>query len=208
METNKLNRLAASDPVLVLFLGIFPAIAVTDDVRAALAAAGITFLILVLSSIFAALLGRFLTAGSKVAVYMLLNTALAVSAQIVLQALSSEIHGMVGIYAALLAITLSIPNCFVDGKSSFARVLLRAVLSGICLAALLCVSAAIREVFGNASFMGLKIDALAGFKISILTKAPGGFGVLAVLSAVICAICNHVSSGSNAARTAAKTEEV
>ena len=207
METNKLNRLAASDPVLVLFLGIFPAIAVTDDVRAALAAAGITFLILVLSSIFAALLGRFLTAGSKVAVYMFLNTALAVSAQIVLQALSSEIHGMVGIYAALLAITLSIPNCFVDGKSSFARVL-RAVLSGICLAALLGVSAAIREVFGNASFMGLKIDALDGFKISILTKAPGGFGVLAVLSAVICAICNHVSSGSNAARTAAKTEEV
>ena len=202
MQTNNLKRLAAANPVPVLFLGAFPAIAATADVRSALAIAGITFLILVLSFVFGVLLGRFLSSGAKIAVFMLLNTALAASAQIVLQALNAEVHGMVGIYAALLAITLSVPASLWEGKPS-ARVLLRAVLAGICAAAVLFAAASIREVFGSASFMGMKIDAMAGFKIAVLSRIPGGFGVLAVLCAIACAIHNRVSSG-----TAANTEEV
>ena len=54
---------------------------------------------------------------------------------------------------------------------------------GFMLALLL--MAFVREVFGAGEFWGLTIPVLSGFKIPVLTEAPGGFLVFGILIAVM-----------------------
>jgi electron transport complex protein RnfE len=45
--------------------------------------------------------------------------------------------------------------------------------------------ATIREVAGNGSFAGIVIPFLEGFKIPVLTQAPGGFLVYGIVIAIV-----------------------
>lgn len=58
------------------------------------------------------------------------------------------------------------------------------LLTGLCFAVLLFVTAALREIFGSASFAGLSIDFLADYMIPVLVKAPGGLMIYAFVAAL------------------------
>ncbi|MCI7778126.1 MAG: hypothetical protein MR530_00820, partial [Clostridiales bacterium] len=65
-----------------------------------------------------------------------------------------------------------------------------AALTGLLFTAVMFVCAAIREVFGNASFFGYKIDFLEPYKVSALNGAFGGYIVLAIVTAIIASVFN------------------
>ena len=65
------------------------------------------------------------------------------------------------------------------------RSLCGALLSGLIFAVFVLLLAAIRELFGAASLCGNPIEALAPYKITLLTKTTGGLFVFAILLAVV-----------------------
>ena len=50
---------------------------------------------------------------------------------------------------------------------------------------MLLVMGVVRELFGNASIFGMDIAFLSNFRISLLSKAPGGFIIASILAGVI-----------------------
>ena len=94
---------------------------------------------------------------------------------------------MLGVYLALIVV-----NCIILGRAEmFARKngvvdsALDGLGMGIGFLVALVLMATVREVLGNGSFAGIEIPFLADFKISILTKAPGGFLVYGILIGVM-----------------------
>ena len=60
-----------------------------------------------------------------------------------------------------------------------------ALVTGAFFTVVMVVCALIREVLGNGSFWGIRIDFLQDYKISALAGAFGGYLVLAIVMAVI-----------------------
>ena len=113
--------------------------------------------------------------------------------QMLLQAYLPDLFEMLGVYLALIVV-----NCIILGRAEM-YASKNKPLDSVCDAigmgigftlALLCM-AFIREVFGNASFAGYKLEFLEPYKISILTQTPGGFFVYGCLIAIV----NKISHG-------------
>ena len=191
MENKKLDLIVAENPVLVLMLGACPAMAATADVRSALAMGILVLAMLLITGIIAGLVGKFLPKAAKIPVYVIIMTAIAVSADMLLEAFWSDASSLLGIYAAVAAVDICVFNRAEAAEKSFVSALLDSVLTGVYFIAVMFVAACIREVFGSATFMGNKIAALSDYKVAILTSAPGGFAVLAILAAVV----NKIKAG-------------
>ena len=74
-----------------------------------------------------------------------------------------------------------------------------AVLMSLVFTVVMFVCAAVREVFGSASFFGYKIDFLEPYKVSALNGAFGGYIVLAIVSAIIASVFNKRTKRRRAA---------
>jgi electron transport complex protein RnfE len=94
---------------------------------------------------------------------------------------------MLGVYLALIVV-----NCIILGRAEmYARknTVIDSALDGIGMGVgfllALVLMAALREVFGSASFAGIAIPFLENYKIPILVQAPGGFFVYGIMIAVM-----------------------
>ena len=107
-------------------------------------------------------------------------------AQLLLQAFLPSAWAMLGFYAAILGVDLMLfgnaENALDEGLG---KGLLSALVSGLCFAVFVLILAAIRELFGAASFAGKSVEALKDYKIGTLTQASGGLCVFAILLAVV-----------------------
>ena len=78
-----------------------------------------------------------------------------------------------------------------------------ALASGLIFAAFVLALALIRELFGAASLAGNPVEALAAYKIPLLTKVSGGLVVYAILLAVVNAVCPAQDGAGELSRAAA-----
>jgi electron transport complex protein RnfE len=180
------SGLLAENPILVLVLGLCPALTVTASVEAAagmgVAAIGVLFL----SNTVISLLKGVIPSGIRLPCYMAVIAGLVTAADMLLGARFPERAEALGLYIPLI-----VANCIVLARAeAFASKngVLRAAADGLAMglgfsAALLAVSA-IREVLGNGSFLGYTL--LPGYQPALLLLLPpGGLLILGFLAAAV-----------------------
>lgn len=180
------KNLLYCNPVTLLFLGAAPALAASTDVRAALGMSAAVLCVLLCSALVLGLLHKLIPAEAKFGAALLVVAGFASMAQLLLQAFLPSAWAMLGFYAAILGVDLmlfgSAENALDEGLG---KGLASALVSGLCFAVFVLILAAIRELFGAASFAGKSVEALKDYKIGTLTQASGGLCVFAILLAVV-----------------------
>jgi electron transport complex protein RnfE len=180
------KNLLYCNPVTLLFLGAAPALAASTDVRAALGMSAAVLCVLLCSALVLGLIRKLIPAEAKFGAALLVVAGFASMAQLLLQAFLPSAWAMLGFYAAILGVDLmlfgSAENTLDEGLG---KGLANALVSGLCFAVFVLILAAIRELFGAASFAGKSVEALRDYKIGTLTQASGGLCVFAILLAVV-----------------------
>ncbi len=197
MKNNKLaiilNGFIKENPVLVLVLGTCPTLAVSTSIISAVTMGISATLVLIGSNLVISLLRKIIPDQVRIPCYIVIIAGFVTIVQMLLQAYLPDLFEMLGVYLALIVV-----NCIILGRAEM-YASKNKPLDSVCDAigmgigftlALLCM-AFIREVFGNASFAGYKLEFLEPYKISILTQTPGGFFVYGCLIAIV----NKISHG-------------
>ena len=197
MKNNKLaiilNGFIKENPVLVLVLGTCPTLAVSTSIISAVTMGISATLVLLGSNLVISLLRKIIPDQVRIPCYIVIVAGFVTIVQMLLQAYLPDLFEMLGVYLALIVV-----NCIILGRAEM-YASKNKPLDSVCDAigmgigftlALLCM-AFIREVFGNASFAGYKLEFLEPYKISILTQTPGGFFVYGCLIAIV----NKISHG-------------
>ena len=192
MSNNKkllifLRGIIAENPVLILILGTCPTLATTTSVISALSMGLAATVVLVCSNVVISAMRKIIPETVRIPCYIVIIAAFVTAVQMLLQAYLPSVYDMLGVYLALIVV-----NCIILGRAEmFARKngVVSSMLDGLgmgigFLVALLLMST-VREVLGNGSFAGIAIPFLDSFKISILTKAPGGFLVYGILIGIM-----------------------
>lgn len=180
------KKLLFQNPVTLLFLGAVPALGSSTDVRAALGMSAAVLAVLLCSALLLGLLRKLIPDGAKLPAALLVVAGLASMTQLLLQALLPSVFEMLGFYAAILAVDLLL---FASAEEALdkglGKALLSALVSGLCFAVFTLILAAMRELFGSASFAGTPVEALKDYKITLLTQASGGLILFSVLLAIV-----------------------
>ncbi len=181
----KERKLLFKNPVIVMFLGVTPALAASTDVRAALGMALAVMAVLLCSALVLGILRKLIPAEALLPAIVLVVAGFASMAQLLLQAFLPNVLNMLGFYAAILAVDLMLFGSAEDAADfGLGKGLLSAMENGFCFAVYVLLLAAIRELFGAASFAGEPVEFLAPFKNALLLKLPGGLIVFSILLAV------------------------
>lgn len=190
MEEKKALRSAiAENPVLVLFLGACPAMAQTGNVLSALGMGLAVLLVLLCSAVLVSALRKLVPQGAKLPVCVLAAAGFASVVQMLMNAFLPNVFSMLGVYLAVVAVDLIV---FAGAEKATERTVGESVkdslLTGLGFTGALLVMAVVREFFGSGSIAGFEIPFMAELTVPVLTKAPGGFIVFAILLAVINAV--------------------
>ena len=182
----KLLEAIGANPVLVLLLGACPAMALTTDVRAALAIGLAALVVMVLSSIVIAALTKLIPQGARLAACVLVTAAFVSAVEMLMNAYLPGVYSMMGIYLAVCAVNLLLFGAAENAaEAGFGKALVNALVTGLVFTAVILVVAAIRELFGYGSFAGNEIAFLKAQAVVPLTQPTGGFLVFAFVAAVV-----------------------
>ena len=185
-KSPKLLEAIGANPVLVLLLGACPAMALTTDVRAALAIGLAALVVMVLSSVVIAALARLIPQGARLAACVLVTTAFVSAVEMLMNAYLPSVYSMMGIYLAVCAVNLLVFGAAENAaEAGFGKALVNALVTGLVFTAVILVVAAIRELFGYGSFAGNEIAFLKAHAVVTLTQPTGGFLVFAFVAAVV-----------------------
>ena len=198
------RKLLFRSPVTLLFLGAAPALGASADLRGALGMSAAVLGVLLLSALILGLLRKLIPAEAKLPAAVLVVAGCASAAQLLLHALLPAVWEMLGFYAAVLAVDLMLFAAAEDAVDfGLGKGLCSALASGLIFAAFVLALALIRELFGAASLAGNPVEALAAYKIPLLTKVSGGLVVYAILLAVVNAVCPAQDGAGELSRAAA-----
>ena len=182
-----LRGIIMENPILILILGTCPTLATTTSVISAFSMGLAATLVLICSNVVISALRKIIPDVVRIPCYIVIIATFVTMVQMLLQAYLPEIYDMLGVYLALIVV-----NCIILGraemyarKNSVIDSALDGIGMGLGFLLALILMAAIREVFGSASFAGIAIPFLENFKISLLVEAPGGFFVYGLLIALM-----------------------
>jgi len=188
-----LNGIIKENPVLVLILGICPALAVSTQTNNAVGMGLATTFVLICSNITISLLRNVIPNKIRIPCYIVLIAGFTTVVQMVVEAYAYNLYLALGIFLPLIAV-----NCIVFARAEmFAnknKVLdsaVDAVGMGVGFTIALLLIATIREVLGSGTWFGIKLPVLNTNSIEAFTLAPGGFVAFGLLIAII----NKVSKG-------------
>ena len=185
-KSPKLLEAIGANPVLVLLLGACPAMALTTDVRAALAIGLAALVVMVLSSVVIAALARLIPQGARLAACVLVTTAFVSAVEMLMNAYLPSVYSMMGIYLAVCAVNLLVFGAAENAaEAGFGKARVNALVTGLVFTAVILVVAAIRELFGYGSFAGNEIAFLKAHAVVTLTQPTGGFMIFAFVAAVV-----------------------
>ena len=179
--------LIKENPVLVLLLGLCPALAVSTQAENAVGMGLATTAVLLGSNVVISLLRNIIPDKVRIPCYIVLIAGFVTIIAMILEAYLYPLHQALGIFLPLITV-----NCIVYARAeAFAKKnnpvdsAIDAIGMGAGFTLALFIVASLREVFGNGSWFGIEIFWLKDNTIAIFTMAPGGFLVLAFVIAVV-----------------------
>ena len=174
--------LGSTDPVLVLFLGACPAVAMSESLVTALAIGLAALVIMLCSAVVMRLLDKWLDESDRLVASVLITTFFASAVQMLMKAFLPGVFSMMGIYVAVLAVDLMVFSVAGNRVASVADAIMSALLIGVYFLIAVMALAGVRVLFGSGM--------LFGFSVDILNTVPGGL----VLFAIELAIINRIAS--------------
>ena len=178
------------NPVLVLILGTCPTLATTGTVNGAVGMGLAALAVLVCSNVFISLLRNIIPATMRIPCYIVIIAGFVTIVKLFVQAYLPDLFETLGVFLDLITV-----NCIIlgraemfAGKNPVVKSALDGIGMGVGFTIALTAMATVREVFGSASFAGNPIAFLEPYKISFLTKAPGGLLVYGLLIALVYVI--------------------
>ena len=187
-KTQILTRgILKENPVLVLVLGLCPALAVSTQAENALGMGIATTFVLLSSNIVISILRKIIPDKVRIPCYIVLIAGFTVLAQMAIEAYAYTLYQALGIFLPLIAV-----NCIIFARAEiFASrnkifdSILDAMGSGLGFTLALLAIATVREILGSGSWFGMAIPWLSENNAAVFTLAPGGFIVLACLLAFV-----------------------
>lgn len=183
MTKNNCCAAIAKNPLMVLFLGACPAMAATATVKGALGMGLAVLVVMVLSNLLISALRKMISREALIPVCVVVSAGFVSIVQMLMNAFLPNIYQMLGVYVAVVAV-----NLVVFGQSEAAAngsSVSDAIITGVYFTVMLLVMGIVRELLGNASIFGVNIAFLSNYRISLLSKAPGGFIIASILAGVI-----------------------
>jgi len=175
------------NPVLVLVLGLCPALAVSTQAENALGMGIATTFVLLGSNIVISLLRNIIPGRTRIPCYIVLIASFTVLIKMVIEAYAYTLYQSLGIFLPLIAV-----NCIIFARAEmFANrnkaidSILDALGSGLGFTLALLAIASIREILGSGRLFGFALPWLVDNNVMIFTLAPGGFIVFACLLALV-----------------------
>ena len=184
---NKLSEftkgIIKENPTFVLMLGLCPTLAVTTSVLNALAMGVAVIGVLTCSNIIISLIRKLIPKEIRIPCFIVVIASFVTITELLMKAhLSPAVNRALGIFIPLIVV-----NCIILGRAE-AYASKRGVIAsaldglgaGIGFTLAVALVAAIREILGNGSLLGVRIaEGIA--PVSIMIQAPGAFLVLGLL---------------------------
>lgn len=188
-EFNK--GLIERNPVFVLALGLCPTLAVTTEVKNAVAMSVAVLIVVTCANTIVSLVRRYIPSEVRIPSFIVVIGSFVTMIEIIFKAtLPPELNAKLGIFIPLIVVNCSI----LHRAESFAyrNTVGRSVMDGLGIGVgfgiAICVTAAVREVAGSGTFWGYPWMPtslpLKYVPASIMIQAPGAFLVLGLLMAL------------------------
>ncbi len=186
----KLRTAIGENPMLVMLLGVCPALAVTATLENAVWMAAAVAALVVVTSLFAWASRALVSDGWRIPVILVLLAGLVTALQLLMQAYLPNVYSALGLYPAAVAVSL-----LVFGEAERAArlghigtVIKSSILTSLCFALVLCVTATVRELLCYGSIWGISIEFMANVKLGTGAYTAMGFIVLALVLALVKAV--------------------
>jgi electron transport complex protein RnfE len=187
------NAIIKENPVLVLILGICPALAVSTQAENAIGMGLATTFVLLGSNVAVSILRKIIPEKVRIPCYIVFIAGFTTIVKMVVEAYAYNLYQALGIFLPLITV-----NCIVLGraemfanKNSVLDSALDAVGMGAGFTLALFAMASIREIFGGGTWFGIELPVLINNNIAAFSIAPGGFVVFGLLIAFV----NKLSKG-------------
>ena len=181
--------LVKENAVLVLMIGLCPALAVSSTVRDAFGMGLAATFVLLFSNVIISIMRKKIPNEVRIPVFILIISTFVTIIDYVMQAFQPDLYRALGVFVPLIVV-----NCMILGraeafasKNSIINSMLDGLGVGLGFTLALTVMGAVREILGNGTFLGMAIFG-EGFKKSpviFMILPPGAFLVIGVLKALI-----------------------
>ena len=181
------NGVVRENPIFILMLGMCPTLAVTTSASNGLGMGISTMAVLICSNLVISLLRKVIPNQVRLPAYIVIVASLVTVTQLLIQAYVPALYSALGIYIPLIVV-----NCIILGRAEAFAAKNPPLLSafdglgmGIGFTLALTLIGLVRELFGSGTAFGHQVMPAFYQPISILTKAPGAFLVLAFIVAIM-----------------------
>ena len=174
------------NPILVLALGLCPALATSTSVQNGLGMGLAATFVLSCSNIIVSLLRRVIPAKVRIPCFIVVIATFVTIVQLAMKAYLPALDKQLGIFVPLIVV-----NCMILGraeafasKNNMFRSLLDGIVMGLGFTTSLCILSIIREILGSNKLLGLKF--IPGYEpMTVFILAPGGFFTIAFVMGII-----------------------
>jgi len=179
--------LIKENPVLILLLGLCPALAVSTMAENAIGMGAVTTFVLLCSNTVVSLMKKAIPNKVRIPCYIVMIAMFTVVAEMIVEAYAYPLYLSLGIFLPLVAF-----NCIIFGraevfasKNKLLPSIIDALGTGAGFTLALLAIASIREILGSGQWFGMDIPWLIDNTTMIFALAPGGFLVFAFLIALV-----------------------
>ena len=183
------NGLIKENPVLVLMLGMCPALAVSTQAFNGIGMGLSTLAVLVLSNLVISCLRKVIPDQVRLPAYIVIVASLVTVTELLIKAYLPDVYEALGIYIPLIVV-----NCIILGRAeAYANkhTPMLSVMDGIGMGLgftiALTLAGALRELLGVGKIFGVQLLP-EGFGMAIFIQPPGAFLIFALMIAVMNAI--------------------
>ena len=166
-----------NNPVLILLLGFCPVLAVSTTVIDAIGMSFSALFVLVASNLVISLIRKFTPNKMRIPVFVVIIGSFVTMVDLITYAYFFSLHKSLGVFIPLIVV-----NCIVFGRAeAFASKngLLDSLWDGIGMglgfAFTIVVLAAVREIIGNGTFLGIELFGKSYMPVIIAILPPGAF---------------------------------
>ena len=184
------NGLWKENPVLILMLGMCPALAVSTKASNGIGMGLSTMAVLILSNLVISLLRKVIPDDVRLPAYIVIVASLVTVTELLIEAYLPALYEALGIYIPLIVV-----NCIILGraeayanKATPGLAVMDGIGMGLGFTIALTLAGLIREVLGAGTAFGAQILPKSVEPIAIFIQPPGAFLVFALIIAVMNAI--------------------
>ncbi len=174
-------------PPFRLVLGLCPTLAVTKSVENGIGMGVATTFVLVFSNILVSALRKVIPSKVRIAAFIIIIATFVTVVELLMQAFTYPLFLKLGIFIPLIVV-----NCIVLGraeafasKNNIIRSTLDGLGIGIGFTLALGSLGAVREVFGNGTFLGMSVFGPHYEPFTFMVQAPGAFMCLGLMLCIM-----------------------